>query len=98
MSREDKIQVIVFEVGKEPELRTIENELKPLKEIVQGYIETFLQPNGLIIICNEEGKLIGLPINRIMFNEPIAGNFLMCRSNGEEFASVTKEDITKYIK
>ena len=92
------MKIILFEVGKEPVVKEIENELQPMKEIVGGYIETFTQRDGLIIVCNEEGKLIGLPYNRTMFGEPIVGNFFMCRSQDCEFSDITDEDIKRFIK
>ncbi len=87
------MRIILYEVGKKPVAKEIENELSTMKQIVGGWIETFTQPNGIILVCNEEGKLIGLPMNRVMFNEPIVGNFFLCRSNGEDFAGVTDDDI-----
>ena len=40
------------------------NQLKVLQKIVGGLIEVVPSTQeGLSIICNEEGKLIGLPIN-----------------------------------
>lgn len=91
------MRIILYEVGKEPVVKEIANELNPMKQIVGGWIETFSQPDGIILVCNEEGKLIGLPMNRVMFNEPIAGNFFLCRSDGEEFADVTDDDIKQYV-
>ena len=91
------MRIILYEVGKEPVVKEIENKLNPMKQIVGGWIEAFTQPNGIILVCNEEGKLIGLPMNRVMFNELIAGNFFLCRSNGEEFADVTDDDIKQYV-
>ncbi len=91
------MRIILYEVGKEPIVKNIENKLHDLQSIVGGYIETFTQHDGIILVCNEEGKLIGLPINRIMFNEPIAGNFFLCRCDGEDFADVTDKDIKRFV-
>ena len=59
-----KIKVIVkrpFEpVGR---IREIDNTLKALQEIVGGYIETVTMTSDAVIICNEEGRLMGLPDN-----------------------------------
>ena len=50
------------------ELKIIENvkdepDLKAAQDFVGGYVEGIPFPNGDYIIINEEGKLIGLPIN-----------------------------------
>ena len=51
-----------------PELKIIEDakqepDLKAAQEFVGGYVEGIAFPNGDYLIINEEGKLIGLPIN-----------------------------------
>lgn len=92
------MQVIYFEVGEEPRTLEVENKLEDLQELVGGWLEAFPLMDGLLLICNEEGKLIGLPLNRVMDGEPIAGNFFLCRSDGEDFASVTDDDIEKYCR
>ncbi len=38
-------------------------QLKELQEIVGGYIEIVPTKDGRIMVCNEEGKLDGLPRN-----------------------------------
>ena len=40
-----------------------EPDLKAAQEFVGGYVEGITFPNGDYLIVNEEGKLIGLPIN-----------------------------------
>ena len=47
---------IVTDVKDEP-------TLKSAQEFVGGYVEGIAFPNGDYLIINEEGKLIGLPIN-----------------------------------
>ena len=51
-----------------PELKIIEDtkqepDLKAAQEFVGGYVEGIAFPNGDYLIINEEGKLIGLPVN-----------------------------------
>ena len=51
-----------------PELKIIEDAkqeptLKAAQEFVGGYVEGIAMPNGDYLIINEEGKLIGLPVN-----------------------------------
>ena len=40
-----------------------EPTLKAAQEFVGGYVEGITFPNGDYLIINEEGKLIGLPLN-----------------------------------
>lgn len=51
-------------------------------------------------VGNEESKLIGMPGNRHMSNGHgiIAGPFLVIGDDGEEFRSLTDEEINKYVE
>lgn len=55
--------------------------LEELQAIVGGYIEIIYVKGNDIMVLNEEGKLIGLPINgkaSRMAGEVIVGNVLVC--------------------
>ena len=43
--------------------RLISDSLKDLQKMVGGYIETVTLPNGVVLICNEEGRLRNMPYN-----------------------------------
>ena len=53
-------------------------------------------------ICNDEGKLMGLPLNRALRDEngqmydAVAGTFLVAGLGEEDFASLTPELAQKY--
>lgn len=55
--------------------------LEELQEVVGGYIEIIYVKGNDIMVLNEEGKLIGLPINdkvSELAGELIVGNVLVC--------------------
>ena len=63
------MKVIIVRPLEEPVAAEIEPGLKPMQEIVGGYIQAvypFEEPVALI--CNEEGKLLGLEPNRAIRN------------------------------
>ena len=72
-------------------------DLKTLQEIVEGHIETVPtalagewsheQGVGLTLIINEEGKLLGMPVNR----DAIVGNAILIGTTDEDFIGLTKE-------
>ena len=74
----------------------IENKLEAFQEAVDGYIETVTLDNGVVLICNEEGKLRDMPYNfthRQMFGAiplqyPIFGTVIACGAEGDEFADI----------
>jgi hypothetical protein len=65
--KEKNIQVVLCEPGKQARITTIQNNLASLQKMVGGYIEAvypFEDPVG--IICNEEGKINGMDLNRAL--------------------------------
>ena len=65
-----EITVLMVEPGKHPKVTTLKDDLDSLQKAVsigadyQGLIEFVSLGNGDCIMCNEEGKLIGLEGNR----------------------------------
>lgn len=101
----DRIQVIMCEPGKRAYTATITNTLESLQQIVGGYIETVYPfDDPVAIICNEEGKVNGLELNRALRDETgrvydiLAGTFLIVGLGEEDFASFTFEHQEKYRK
>lgn len=104
MSEQDKIIVYIMMASEKGSymgfLSKIDNNLEDMQKIVGGNIEVIRLDENVIAILNEEGKLMGLPSNRVWLDEntdcPIdvlKGNIFCCRSDGEEFASLKLEDI-----
>ena len=63
-----EITVLMVEPGKPPAVTTLTNDLDSLQKAVsigadyQGLVELIGLEEGVDILCNEEGKLIGLGI------------------------------------
>ena len=86
------MKVIVKEPNKYPEEREIENTLEAFQEIVDGYIEVVPFPyKDALLVCNEEGKLMGLEPNMILGRDIIVGTVVICGQDGEDFADVPFE-------
>lgn len=99
--KEKFIRVLKVEPNKPPEEVTLKNDLADLQTTVGGLIE-FLSldsSKGIDLMCNEEGKLIGLEPNRRIGDDVIVGTFyiLKCNRNGES-CSLNDEDIAIYKK
>ena len=77
----------------------IENSLEAKQKYVKGLIQVVSLNSQIDIICNDEGKLIGLEPNRaFMDGEDIldifVGDILACRHDAEgNFTSIKEEDI-----
>lgn len=93
------IKIIACRVDQSASVEEMDNGLKAFQEFVDGHIEMVGLEPGLSLVCNEEGKLMGLPPNRPIFGgmDVIAGDCFLVRvdENGE-CISVTDEDIEKY--
>ncbi len=82
--------------GRVPEAAVIPNTLESLQTEVGGYIEALGLDCGVCLICNEEGKLLGLPANRQVGGETIAGTFLIVGEADGEFCSLSDADAAHY--
>ena len=72
------MKVIKIVPGREPEMVDIDNTLKALQQAVGGYIETVTLPRtGLVVIVNEEGRLLDLPENGVLNIGPLMGQLLV---------------------
>lgn len=93
------IKCLVVKPGKVPKVKEIEDKLSSYQEIVKGHIECVYPWPDVILICNEEGKILGLEPNRFIRGDLIVGTFILVGDNHDgEFRSLTEEEITTYKK
>lgn len=85
------MKVIIKEPGQRPRVTEIENSLSTLQQAVGGYIETVTLAEDCCIICNEEGRLQGLPYNLTFCGISFVGTILFVGVLGDEFADLSKE-------
>ncbi len=96
------MKVLKVEPGKEPAVIEISGDLESLQKEVEGPIEAIYPEDDIALICNEEGKITDLPLNRALKDETgeildiIAGSFLITGLGEEDFCSLTDEQIRKY--
>lgn len=82
--------------GCAPEIIEVENTLKALQAEVGGYIETVTIASDAVIICNEEGRLCGLPYNCRFVGVDFVGPILVVGRNKDEFCDVPEADFLMY--
>lgn len=63
---DDKIKCLLVEPNKLPKEIEIKKELEEYQRLVGGWIEEVYLPfdDDIVIICNEEGKINGMELNR----------------------------------
>lgn len=65
------ISVLLVEPKRFPKVVEIEHSLSAMQKLVGGYIQLYKPFNDdCAIVCNEEGKQNGLPLNRAIYSEP----------------------------
>ena len=97
--KENKIKVLSVTPGQPPTVKEITNDLASLQAEVEGLIECISFPNSCVVVCNEEGKLNGMPPNRRLGADIICGPFFVCdTTRSGDFSSLSKSKIAEYSK
>ena len=86
-----KMRVIMCPVDRAPYVTWIEDSLENLQRTVGGYIECVTFAKDAVIICNEEGRLMGLPENKSLFLSGFRGDCFICGIDGESLVSLGDE-------
>ena len=101
----EKMMILVVKPMKEPYVKEIDPGLHALQAEVGGDIgATYPFSDPVALVCNDEGKLIGLDLNRGLRDETgeiydiMAGTFLVVGLDGEDFASLSPELAQKYTE
>ena len=100
------MKVLLINPGAAPQVLEIEHSLKNMQELVGGTIEAIYPfEDTVALVCNDEGKLLGLPLNRAVRDpatgqvlDIIAGTFFICGLSEDDFASLSDEQIQRYIQ
>ena len=105
MEAEKGMTVVACYPGKTAQVIEIKDGLKGMQEFVGGYIEAIYPfDDPVAIICNEEGKLNHMELNRALYTEDgemfdiVAGPMFVCGLGEEEFASLQGKLLEKYLE
>lgn len=97
--------VLLVEPGKRPRSVEIDGNLEEMQKLVGGLIQAVYPfEEEVALICNNEGKLLGLPLNRALRDEDgdiydvISGPFFLCAAplDSDHFAGLTEEQLNRY--
>jgi len=93
------MRVVIVEPGKVPYETEIDPGLKSMQKVVGGLIQAiYPYDEPIALICNDEGKLQGLPYNRALRDpesweiyDAVAGTFFLCGAPADsgDFASLS---------
>ena len=97
----DNLMRIVYVEPHRPAFEAeIPHEYEAESKAVGGLIEVVGNCDKTCIVCNDEGKLIGMEGNRHLDNgvSIIAGPFFVCGETLDDFRSLTDEETQKYLE
>lgn len=99
------MKILLVEPEQLPEVREIDGGLRTMQRLVGGVVQT-LYPfeDPVALVCNDEGKLLGLPGNRALRDDRgkpydiVCGTFFLCGAppGSGRFISLTGEQVEKY--
>ena len=92
--------------GRKPQRVEIPHTLDAMQRLVCGYIQAiYPYEDNVALVCNEEGKLLGMEPNRVVYDEDngdildiISGTFFVCGVNEADFCSLTEAQIAYYTE
>lgn len=107
MDKLETLKVLMVKPGELAYPMEIEDSLESMQKVVGGMIEEYMPfEDDVALVCNEEGKMLGLPLNRaIKVNDNeiadiIAGDFFICYApiDSEKFLSMPDDLMAKYLE
>lgn len=82
------MKVFFKEPGKAIRQMQVPNELHTLQQLIGGYIESVTLCTDLVVLCDEEGRLKGLPHNCEVCGVDFYGPIVFVGVDGDEFCDV----------
>ena len=100
------ITILKIAPGHKPERVTIPHTLEAMQEVVGGLIQAiYPYDDAVALVCNEEGKLLGLDLNRAVRDpatnevlDIISGTFFLCGLSQDDFCSLSEQQLIHYSK
>lgn len=105
MEREETMKVLLVKPGEIAKQVELGGSLEDMQQAVGGYIESYMPfEDEVALVCNDEGKMNGLPLNRGIKDDNgeiidvICGDFFICYApiGSEYFHSLPDELMEKY--
>jgi hypothetical protein len=91
------MKVLWYRIGQAPVLTNVDpDNLSTLQTLVGGYIEAVTLPHGYVLVCNEEGRLLGLSPNVRVADSVIVGDVFVTKTDPKdtgEWIDLTAADV-----
>lgn len=100
------MKILRVDPGLYPQEAEINGSLESMQQLVGGLIQVLypFRDAEVALICNDEGKLLGLPFNRALRDERgaiydvVAGTFFLCLASwdSDTFGSLSEDQVKEY--
>lgn len=100
------MKILRVDPGLYPQEAEINGSLESMQQLVGGLIQVLypFRDAEVALICNDEGKLLGLPFNRALRDERgatydvVAGTFFLCSASwdSDTFGSLSEDQVKEY--
>lgn len=100
LDKVETISVLLVQPGQYPRMVDTEASLEAMQRMVGGDIEEYMPfSDEVAIICNEEGKVNGLPLNRAVYAEPqeVEMTYQELKNRFQEAEKQSGKHLTGYI-
>lgn len=84
------LRVLVKRPGLPLRAEVVENTLRSMQELVDGPIECITITSDLALVCNEEGRLLGLSPSVTILGVQFVGPVAFVGVRGEDFMDITR--------
>ena len=93
------MRMLKVEPGKAPYAKEMAEGLKAIQREVEGLFQPLSMGDGVILCCNDEGKLNGMQPNRRLGDDIICGPFFLVGDDLEGgLCSLTDEQVARYTE
>ena len=102
------MKVLRVDPGLHPQEVELDGSLQSMQKLVGGLIQVIypFEDTEVALVCNDEGKLLGLPLNRALRDENgaiydvVAGTFFLCSASwdSDTFGSLSEAQVKEYME
>lgn len=102
------MKILRVDPGLYPQEAEINGSLESMQNLVGGLIQVIypFEDAEVALVCNDEGKLLGLPFNRALRYESgaiydvVAGTFFLCSASwdSDTFGSLSEDQVKEYME
>ena len=93
------MRVLMIRSQSNPEIIDVNHDLLAFQHLVGGMIEVVepFQDDDVVLVCNETGRCIGRPVNRVVNNNiDICGDFFLCGQKDDQLCDFPMEKVFYY--